>query len=66
VADKSELEITIAPDGTVRVETHGLKGQACLAETKALEEALGTVTHREKTREFYLADEKDRTKARQR
>jgi hypothetical protein len=66
VADKTELEITIGPDGTVRIETHGLKGQACLAETKGLEEALGKVASREKTREFYLQDEKERTKARNR
>ena len=66
MADKSELTITIGPDGTVRVETHGLKGQACLAETKGLEEALGKVTTREKTREFYLQDEKEHTKARNR
>jgi hypothetical protein len=66
VADKTQLEITIAPDGTVRIETHGLKGQACLAETKGLEEALGQVRSREKTREFYLADEKEGAKARNR
>jgi DUF2997 family protein len=66
VADKTELEITIGPDGAVRIETHGLKGQTCLAETKALEEALGRVTRREKTREFYVQEEKERAKARNR
>jgi hypothetical protein len=66
VAEKAELEITIGPDGSVRIETHGLKGQACLAETKGLEEALGTVRSREKTREFYVPDEQARAKARQR
>ena len=64
--DRTELEITIGPDGAVRIETHGLKGQACLAETKGLEEALGKVARREKTREFYLQDDKERAKARQR
>ena len=41
VAEKTELEVTIGADGVVRIVTHGLKGQACLVETKGLEEALG-------------------------
>jgi hypothetical protein len=61
VADKTELEITIGPDGVVRIKTHGLKGQACIVETKDLEEALGTVKSREKTREFYVGKEKAKT-----
>jgi hypothetical protein len=66
VAEKTEIEITIGPDGIVHIVTHGLKGQSCLAETKGLEEALGTVKHREKTREFYQAEEKGGTKVRNR
>jgi len=61
VADKTELEVTIGADGVVRIVTHGLKGQACLAETKDLEEALGKVKTREKTREFYLGETRART-----
>ena len=53
MADKVELEVTIRPDGTVRLVTHGLKGQQCTAETEALEKLLGTVIHREKTSEYY-------------
>lgn len=64
MADKTELEITIGPDGEVRIVTHGLKGQACLAETKDLEKALGDVKQREKTREFYQEEDKARTKVR--
>jgi len=64
VADKTELDITIGPDGEVRIVTHGLKGQACLAETKDLEKALGEVKQREKTREFYLEEDKTRTRVR--
>ena len=64
VADKTELEITIGPDGVVRIVTHGLKGQACLAETKDLEKALGEVKQREKTREFYQEEDKARTRVR--
>lgn len=66
MADKSELEISIGPDGQVRIVTHGLRGQACLTETKELEQALGKVTGREKTREFYLQEERGRTQIRSR
>ena len=53
MADKIEIEVTLSPEGEVRLVTHGLKGQSCLAETEALEKALGAVTRRERTSEFY-------------
>jgi len=53
VATKVELEIQIDPDGTVHIETKGLKGETCLHETESLERALGSVRSREKTSEFY-------------
>lgn len=55
MAEKVELVVTIGADGVVRVKTHGLKGQACLQETKDLEGSLGRVRSREKTGEFYEA-----------
>jgi Protein of unknown function (DUF2997) len=64
VADKTELEITIGPDGEVHIVTHGLKGQACLAETKELETAVGEVKRREKTREFYQQEARTAAKVR--
>lgn len=64
MADKTELEITIGPDGEVRIVTHGLKGQACIAETKDLEKAVGEVKNREKTREFYLQEARTQNKVR--
>lgn len=56
MADKTQLDVTIGADGVVRIKTHGLKGQACLAETKDLETAVGRVQNREKTAEFYQTD----------
>jgi len=53
-------------DIMIRAPTHGLKGQACLAEAKELESSLGTVTGREKTREFYMQEEKAGTTVRRR
>jgi hypothetical protein len=66
MSEKAELEISIAPDGTVKIVTHGLRGESCVHETQALEKAIGSVTNREKTREYYQKDpivEKARTKA---
>jgi hypothetical protein len=56
MAEKAEIEVVISPDGEVRLETRGLRGQACVAETKDLLPALGRVLHREKTREYYQQD----------
>jgi hypothetical protein len=53
VADRIEIELLFTPDGEVRLQTRGLKGKDCLTETEALEKALGTVTERQKTSEFY-------------
>jgi hypothetical protein len=65
VADKIEIEVTIRPDGTVELETRGLKGTTCLAETEALEKQLGRVVRREKTSEFYQQPAGTRTKVKQ-
>jgi hypothetical protein len=53
VADKIEIELLFTPDGEVRMKTRGLKGKACMDETESLERAIGTVTDREKTSEYY-------------
>jgi hypothetical protein len=53
VADRIEIELVFTPDGQVRLETRGLKGKTCLAETEALEKAIGTVERRTRTSEFY-------------
>jgi hypothetical protein len=53
VADRIEIELLFSPDGQVRIETRGLKGKTCVAETEALEKALGRVASRTKTSEYY-------------
>lgn len=60
---KPTITIDIDEDGTPTVEVHGVKGSGCLAVSKALEEALGAVTTRTKTKEYY---ETDRTAVHQR
>jgi len=53
MAEKAEIEVLIGADGSVTIKTHGLRGEACIAETKSLEQAVGKVQRREKTREYY-------------
>jgi len=53
LAERLEIEVLITPEGEVQLVTRGLKGQACLEETRALEAALGQVKSRTKTSEFY-------------
>jgi hypothetical protein len=48
-----ELEITIGNDGRVLVHARGVKGDACLALTKKLEEAVGEVQERSFSSEYY-------------
>lgn len=65
MAEKHEIELVITPDGKVRIATRGLKGAACMTETQALEEAIGKVRSRTKTREYYeqVATAKTTTRA---
>lgn len=39
--DVQEIEVTIGKDGKVQVHVRGVKGEACLDITRALENALG-------------------------
>ncbi len=48
-----EIDIYVRPDGTVKLEVRGVKGQQCLALTADIEKLLGgQVLHREKTPEY--------------
>jgi len=51
--EMEELEIIILRDGTVQVRTRGFSGNRCLAATKELEEATGTVIQRNLTSSYY-------------
>ena len=66
MADKAELEVSIGPDGTVTITTRGLRGEACVEETKTLEAALGKVRRRDKTSEYYGQASSTKTNVRNR
>jgi hypothetical protein len=48
-----EIKVYIHPNGEVKVAVAGVKGDQCLKLTEFLEQALGHVTEREMTPEFY-------------
>jgi len=57
---KQDIEIVINAKGEVTFTVKGVKGGACLGETKFLEQALGgdgAVLEQEKTAEFYEQSE---------
>jgi len=43
------MKVTVSPDGSTKVEAVGYVGEACHDGTRAMENALGTVTLREPT-----------------
>jgi hypothetical protein len=53
MAVKQELIIEILPDGNLKIKTEGFKGADCEDELKPLEEAMGEVTDRERTSDYY-------------
>ena len=57
MADKQEMEITIGKDGKVQIHVQGVDGISCMELTKDLEEALGVVTAREKTGDYFKEEQ---------
>lgn len=51
-----EVDITIAPDGTVHVDVKGVKGKSCVDLVKFLEESLGEPSDRKYKPEYYDRD----------
>lgn len=49
----ADIEITIAPDGTITTRVKGAKGKGCRDLTKALRDALGTTVEDRATSEYY-------------
>lgn len=55
-----EFDITIEPDGQVRLHIQGYKGKSCLEAVKLFAQVVGEVKAQEATREFYEPDEQVR------
>jgi hypothetical protein len=41
MSEIQEIDVLVLPDGTVKIEVSGVKGQKCLDLTRGLEKALG-------------------------
>jgi hypothetical protein len=48
------IEITISPQGQIRIEAKGFAGSSCREATERLEQALGVRTSEQLTGEFYV------------
>jgi hypothetical protein len=51
------IEVTISPDGAIKVEAIGFKGSGCQKVTEALEQALGSAESRIYKPEFFQKNE---------
>lgn len=49
----TKINITITPNGEIKIHIEGIKGRECLDFSKAFEEALGKVVDRKFTSEYY-------------
>ena len=58
--EKHDLEITINPNGEVKVHIKGAKGKACLDYAKWLAEVVGELKAQKHTSEFYEPETKVR------
>lgn len=54
---KERLKIVIAKSGAVEITTSGFKGKACIEETQAIEQMIGSVKSVEKTAEYFKPDD---------
>ena len=50
---KQTIEVTVSPDGGIQIDAEGFTGKSCVEATAFLEEALGNVGNRQRTRDYY-------------
>lgn len=62
MAVKQSLLIEIGPDGKLKIKTEGFKGNECETELKPIEQAVGKVTERSRTSEYYQANVTNKSK----
>jgi hypothetical protein len=49
----AKMNVTIMPDGEIKMQIEGIKGKKCLDISKGFEESLGEVTDRKFTSDYY-------------
>lgn len=63
---REEIEIEISPTGQVTVRTKGIKGPACVEAAEAFAQLVGREESRERTHEYYEAEDQVERHLRQR
>jgi hypothetical protein len=58
MAETTEIEIKILPDGTIDIDMTGYKGGACDVELKKLVKGIGVITSNKKKQDYYKDDAK--------
>jgi len=61
MAKRREIQFSIDEEGNVSLQVKGAEGGECEALTRDIEEALGVVSSRERTSEFYIESSTDET-----
>lgn len=61
MANRREIQFDIDDAGNVSIQVKGVPGGECEKITREIEEALGIVTSRERTSEFYVQTTVDET-----
>jgi hypothetical protein len=60
VSEIQEIDVILKPDGTVKLDVRGVKGDRCLALTEDLEKLLGgAIVERIHTDEFLQAEQEE-------
>ncbi|MEX2579786.1 MAG: DUF2997 domain-containing protein [Verrucomicrobiales bacterium] len=50
------IEVQVSPEGAITITAHGYTGSTCEEATRFLEEELGTVGRRQRTRDWYRSN----------
>ena len=53
MTSKPRIEVRISPEGAITIDAKGYTGSTCEEATRFLEEALGTIGRRQRTRDWY-------------
>ena len=61
MAKRREIQFSIDEEGNVSLQVKGAEGGECEALTREIEAALGVVSSRERTSEFYIQSESEET-----
>ena len=59
MSSKERIDVWISPEGAITLDAVGYTGKTCEEATKFLEESLGTVGRKQRTRDYYRVEDRD-------